>query len=377
MHFRPLAVLSAIFLLVVSVSGQTKQPAVSNAALKKLAEPWPSDEDLEARRVAAEKRPLFADTEAFPFTLSADFKAINKDRRTEGKVPYPGIVTIAGENGAAKTLHVTLKTRGHFRLRNTSCSFVPLRVEFAREDVAGTIFEGQKALKLITHCQGDKLYEQYTMREYLTYRAFNLLTPNSFRARLSRVSYVQQSDGKPIVTRLGMFLEDDDDVARRMQGRIMDLPRALFKDVDQDLLSLALVFEYMIGTTDFSIYALHNFRLIRTRNNKTYAVPYDFDMSGLVNAAYAIPDRSFGIKSVRDRVYRGPCRPLEEMQPILDLFRAKKDALYALYDSLPDLDKGYRREAHDYLDQFYRDLDRQGEVRSNFVSGRCTTKPTM
>ena len=265
---------------VASLSGQAKQPAVKPAALAKLAEPWPSPEEMEARRLAAERRPLFSGTETFPFTLTADFKIINKDRRVEGKMPYPGIITIEG-NGGTKTLHVKLQTRGHFRLRQTSCSFVPLRVEFTRDEVAGTIFEGQHALKLITHCQSDREYEQFTMREYLTYRALNLLTPRSFRARLSKVSYVQSSDNKPMIARLGLFLEDDDDVARRMEGRIMDIPRALFKDVDQDLLTLASAFKYMIGNTDFSIFALHNFRLIRTPDRKTYAVPYNFDMSGI------------------------------------------------------------------------------------------------
>lgn len=362
--------------LVGSLSAQTKQPAVSPAALAKLAEPWPSPEEMEARRLAAERRPLFAGTDAFPFTLSADFKTINKDRRVEGKVPYPGLLTVTSAAGP-RTIHVKLQTRGHFRLRATSCSFVPLRVEFARDEAAGTIFEGQKALKLITHCQSDREYEQYTMREYLTYRALNLLTPKSFRARLAQVSYVQSSDNKPVTSRLGMFLEDDDDVARRMEGRIMEIPRALFKDVDQDLLTLASTFEYMIGNTDFSIYALHNFRLVRTPDRKTYAVPYDFDMSGLVNASYAIPDRAFGIKSVRDRVYRGPCRPLNEVEPIIAQFRVQKNNILALFESFPDLTREMRRDARDYLQEFFRDLDRPSEVKNIFVSGRCSTKSTM
>ncbi len=351
-----------------------KAPAVSQAALKKLAEPWPSPEELAERRLTAERRALFASADPFPFTLTADFKVINKDRRVEGKTPYPGIITLP-DGGGTKTLHVKLLTRGHFRLRATSCSFVPLRVEFVKEEVAGTIFDGQKALKLITHCQNDKEYEQFIMREYLTYRALNLLTPRSFRARLARASYVQSTDNKPVTARLGLFLEDDDDVARRMEGRIMELPRALFKDVDQDMLTLMMAFEYMIGNTDYSIFALHNVRLIRMQDRKTYTVPYDFDMSGLVNAAYAIPDKAFGIKTVKERVYRGPCRPLEEVEPILAQFRTQKANIIALFESYPDLSREQKRDAKDYLEEFFRDLDRPGDVKSIFVSGRCPPNP--
>src|SRR5439155_8790057 len=142
--------------------------------------------------------------------------------RPEEKKDYPAALAAPGSGGAANTLAVSLRTRGHFRLRSTSCTFVPLRVEFGKEGAAGTPFDGQKALKLVTHCQSDKEYEQYTLREYPVYLAFNLLTPQSFRARLAKVTYVQAGETKPMVTRLGMFLEDDDDVARRMEGRIME-----------------------------------------------------------------------------------------------------------------------------------------------------------
>ena len=356
---------------------QKKQSATKPAALAKLAEPWPDAEAMQARRIDAENRRLFAGNDWFPFTLAADFKAINKDRSSEGKKRYPAVLTVMGADGQPSTLHVTLRTRGHFRLRATSCSFVPLRVEFNREEVPDTFFDHQKSLKLITHCRSDKEYGQYTLREYLVYRALNLLTPRSFRARLAKATYVQATDGKTVTTRFGIFLEDDDDVARRMDGRIMDLPRALFKDVDQDTLGLAMTFEYMIGNTDFSLYALHNIRLVRTPAKKVYLVPYDFDLSGLVHTSYAIPDRALGIQSVRDRLYRGPCLTPAALESVLDPFRVRRAEMIALYDSIPELDGDSRRDAKDYLDSFYRSIDRQGDVKRTFIDGQCSKKPTM
>jgi hypothetical protein len=361
---------------------QTKQPAakptVKPKALAKLAEPWPDADTLHARRADAETRRLFAGDDPVALSLSADFKTINKDRSVEGKKRYPAVITVTGEEGPHGTLHATLRTRGHFRLRATSCTFVPLRVEFDdKDEVTGTLFDHQKTLKLVTHCQTDKEYEQYVMREYLVYRVLNLLTPRSFRARLARVTYVQSTNGQPIITRRGMFLEEDDDVARRLEGRVMDLERLLFKDVDQETLTLTTMFEYMIGNTDYSIYKLHNIRLINTPGRVVYTVPYDFDLSGLVNTSYAIADRSFGLRSVRDRLYRGPCRTLDDLQPVLDQFKTHKTEVLGLYDSLPDLDAGYRREAKGYLEEFYRSLDRSGDVKHAFIDGQCSTKPTM
>jgi hypothetical protein len=38
---------------------------------------------------------------------------------------------------------------------------------------------------------------------------------------------------------------------------------------------------------------------------RPYAVPYDYDFSGLVNTTYAEPDPLLETENVTDRVYRG------------------------------------------------------------------------
>ena len=50
--------------------------------------------------------------------------------------------------------------------------------------------------------------------EYSAYRLYNLMTPLSFRARLANVDYVDDS-GRPYISRVGFFLEDFSDVAKR------------------------------------------------------------------------------------------------------------------------------------------------------------------
>jgi hypothetical protein len=43
----------------------------------------------------------------------------------------------------------------------------------------------------------------------------------------------------------------------------------------------------MIGNNDFSTYAPHNEKLMEV-DGKIVPIPYDFDLSGLVNASYAV-----------------------------------------------------------------------------------------
>src|SRR5262249_38805340 len=158
--------------------------------LLKLAEPWPEAAVLQARRGEAERRPLFQSTDPLAFTLTADFKLVNKDRDPESSVRYPAVLSLTDERGREQAIHVRISPRGHFRRMARNCAFVPLRLELPAAETAGTVFEGQTTLKLGTHCQDEKAYEQITLREYLTYPMLNVITPRSFRARLARGTYV-------------------------------------------------------------------------------------------------------------------------------------------------------------------------------------------
>jgi len=71
----------------------------------------------------------------------------------------------------------------------------------------GTPFAKQESLKLGTHCHGSREYEQYALREYLSYKIFNLFTPRSFRARLAKARYVDSKDGALLFDKYAMFLE--------------------------------------------------------------------------------------------------------------------------------------------------------------------------
>src|SRR5204863_8544581 len=129
--------------------------------------------------------------------------------------------------------------------------------------------------KLVVQCVKGGEYEQFILKEYLAYRLHNVISPpRSFRARLARVTYVDKATGQEAGTRVAMFIEDEADVARRMGGRIVKLPRLEFKDVDSDSLMPMMLHNYMIGNTDFSMYALHNVVLVQRPDKSIHPVAY-------------------------------------------------------------------------------------------------------
>ena len=357
-----------------SQSSSPAPPAKKNPLLR-LIEPWPAPEVMQQRRIRAEELPLFSSAEPFAVTLITDFKALNRDRDPESKKRYPGELRTSGEGGAEVSIPVQLSARGHARRNPRTCDYVPIRVEFPKTGLGKTVFARQEALKLVVQCVRSGDFEQYLLREYLAYRLFNVVTHKSFRARLAKVTYLDRATGQTTGTRSAMFVEDVDDVAKRMEGRTVALPRLLFKDVDADMLMPMMLFAYMIGNTDFSIFALHNVKIVQRPDKSLHPVPYDFDFSGLVRAPYAAPDRALILPSVRDRLYRGPCRRQEQVDPYVANFVAKKDLLLGLPASIPGLSKESRDDAQSYLQGFYSSIKTTRDVRKLFVE--CADRSTM
>lgn len=361
-------VLAALLLAVPSPSAQRAAAPAKKSPFLKLAEPWPDAATIASRRTESENRPLFRNHEPLALVLTSDFKALGKERDERSPKRFEATIAV-GSDPASPGVSVKLGTRGHSRLRPVTCGFPPIRVEFPKDGTAGTLFEGQKQLKLVTHCRDVDDYEQYVLQEHLIYRIHNLLTPHSFRARLAKMTYVDAATRKPVATRFGMFVEDDDDVARRGDWRTIDIPNAQFKDLDSDSLMLMMVFEYMIGNTDVSIVRVHNVRLMQDQTRKLHPVPYDFDYSGIMETRYAVPDKRLGLTGVRDRLYRGPCRTEAELDPVLERFRAKKAETLALYDALPELKESNRKQARQYLEEFYSIIERKDRVKKVLVDG--------
>ena len=356
------------------ISPYAQAPPAKNPLLK-LAQPWPDADQMRQRKAAAEALPLFAADGPLALTLKGDFRTINRDRDPNSRKQYSAELTLTRTNGESPTIPVMLAARGHVRRMARTCDYVPIRMTLPEGQLTDTVFEGQDVLKLVVQCRNADAFEQYLLLEYLTYRVLNVITPRSFRARLVSVSYVDPA-GKPVGTRHGMLLEDDGDVARRMEGRIVELERVRFADLESETLDTMMMFEYMIGNTDLSIYALHNVVLVQSQNRMLYPVPYDFDMAGLVSPPYAIPDRRLKIGSVKERLYRGPCRTVQQLERVLATFRAQRDRVLALPDAIAGLTKSSRAEAQTYLDGFYSLTREQKDVKRLFVDG-CAKAPSM
>ena len=302
-------------------------------------------------------KPLFAGNEVLRLTIRGPINQIARPVE-RSRVPRPGVLTVPG--AVPESLAIQLSPRGITRLRRDVCEFPPLRVRFQSPPGPGSLFAGQKSLKLVTHCQSAASFQQYLLLEYTVYRLYNQLTPASHRVRLATIDYVDDAN-RPITTRLGFFLEDIDDVAARNGMRTAaTADRIASSQLSPADAARVALFEYMIGNMDWSMRAgprgegcCHNSTLLtRAAGGGYMPVPYDFDYSGLVNAPYAV---SPGGGSVLKRRYMGFCAHNGDVLAFAALLRSQRAPLLATLNQVA-LDESVRRRAAAYLTSFFNDI---------------------
>ncbi len=326
---------------------------------------------VQAQQAPASPTPLFTSRDLLTLTIEAPFKKVFRERSQDPE-QFPAVITYRDIDGAEVSVDLKLNTRGRFRLLRSTCNFPPIQLDLPKDDVDGTIFAGQNRIKLVTHCRnGRKEYEQYVIQEYLVYRTFNLFTELSFRVRLARITYVDTEEEQDPVTGYAFLIEHKDDLAARTGWRILEIPYVPPDAFAQDNLTMVAVFEFMIGNTDVSFFqagrgeteCCHNAKALGTMAGPAFSVPYDFDMSGVINTRYSTVREGFPIRNVRQRLFRGRCVEKELLQQTLQVFNQHKDAIYILYRDQPQLGEKVLEKTIDYLDDFYEIISDEGKTR--------------
>ena len=239
---------------------------------------------------------LFSSGETLAVTLTAPWRELQ--RNEDYQDAYPARIEYRDETGNTVELDLTVERRGV--KRQVACKFPPIRLRFEKKTVKGTVFRGEKSLKMVTHCEKSKRFDQYYVLEMLAYRMFNLLTDYSFRVRPLEVNYLDSETGKSLESRFAFLIEDDSDVAKRNDLKKLKIPKVSADRLEPEAASRFSLFQYLIGNVDWAATAgpdpnecCHNVKLIAPEplGAEDYIVPlpYDFDSSGLVDAPYAAP----------------------------------------------------------------------------------------
>ena len=313
--------------------------------------------------------PLFDDDSVLDVRLSGPLRTLARDKRSAERIEFPFMLSVNGTD-----IPMEVRVRGNSR--TIVCGFPPLRLRFPAEGTGQTVFAGQDKLKLVTHCKSNRQKsENNLLEEYTAYRIFNLISDAGYRVRLLRIHYEDTDGGLKHLDRpyYGFLIESDRELAARINGEVSAVGGVPYSRLNDNQTALVYVFQYLIGNTDWSFITAegqdvccHNVHLIE-RNGGLLPIPYDFDLSGLVNASYAKPNSIVGTKRVTQRIYRGYCKlPIDRVAPALEKITALREPIMSLVEESPiagDEDTGSRLR---YTGHFFEEAENSAKLLRRF-----------
>jgi len=305
---------------------------------------------------------LFNQTTPLEIILETDIKNLIK---TKYKEEYQDATCTIEFNDTVQVVReLKIKARGN--MRRKTCFIPPLKLNFPKKEAYIKQLAYFDKIKMVLDCKRADVYEQYLLSEYYAYKILNIITEYSLRVRLLKVTYIDLSGRFKEITKYAFIIESIDQLNERLNTVRIETKN--IRDIRTDLKTLAegYLFQYLIGNTDWSIPALHNIYLLKSKDPsvfKPYVIPFDFDYAGIVNANYAIPDKHLGIDNVRERLYWGVCITAVELQNARKKFINKKKDILALYENDKYLSNFNKNSTIRYVEDFYEIIENDNAFR--------------
>lgn len=329
---------------------------------------------------ARAEAPLFASDETLALTITAPMRDLIRSKKKKNE--YDAVVSLTDPGGVETRLAARISARGNARL--DTCDFPPIRLEFDPQQTVGTVFENQRRLKMVTHCERGHNGDRWLRQEYGIYRAYNVITDYSYRVRMLDVTWQDSDSQRWKREGPAFFIEDTDELAARFGRAEIRPPEVRTEQFDLVESTRHLLFQYLIANTDFSVLrgpegegCCHNARVIAEPKTQDgwIVVPYDFDQAGIINTDYALPDRRLGIRNVTQRLYRGFCWQNDALVDAVALFMERREAITAAL--VPgEISASRQNRIRDYIDRFYEDVGDPQELGDELIA-KCRGAATF
>lgn len=262
------------------------------------------------------------------------------------------VITFYNRPDDSVSYDIRLRSRGE--RRRELCAFPPIRLNFKDTKTIYGDIDSMTNIKMVTHCNSPRTYDDYVLKEYLIYKMYNLVTDYSFRVRLLNIKYIDTGSRGRFYSKYGFLIEPLDLFEQRLKVFEIESIHLRYTDLVPEIIDRMSIFQYMIGNTDWQVISFHNIKIVKGREQlKGVPVAYDFDYSGFVNTSYALPAKITDLEDVKQRYYLGPCRPDTTYQRILGEFMDNKDNFFGVIDNFELLEERSKKFARKYLEEFF------------------------
>jgi len=246
----------------------------------------------------------------------------------------PATIIATGKEVDTLTFSVQLEQRGVYR--RLRCEYPPVRINFSKKEL---------------ECKQEVVDTTSLMREFWVYKLFNQVTEKSFEVHQLELTYVHDQDSSRMVKNHVFIIENVNELAHRIGGFVYKNFGKEAKDLELSSYQNVLLFNYMIGNTDWHLQRAKNVKLVQDLDGKLSPVPYDFDFSGLVRPLYI----DF-TKVKEERRYHGVDLTKVEWEEVKNHFLSKKETLLKVIKDFDHLSPQAKGDMRRYIKTFYKEL---------------------
>lgn len=310
------------------------------------------------------KTTLFQDDEVLNIRLSYSFKDLkSKQSDEQGKSVF---LYYENESHDWNSIPVVIRGRGNFR--REKCFFTPFKIQMKKKAVKGTIFAGNKKLKVVLPCQNAKDASDFLVKEYISYKLYEPLTPYHFNTRLIDLNLTdERGKNQKEYEVKAILIEDDKLVAKRFDAKMYKGDVISPHRLQDTATVIHDFFQYFIGNTDWSSKNKHNVAIMHLSDGQYIPLCYDFDMAGMVNANYATVSEILTINSVTERLYRGLCKDEALFQYVRAYYIERESTIWRTFEQAsvhldPRMIPGMKRYIADFFDILKNDKKFKDEI---------------
>ena len=281
----------------------------------------------------------------------------------EAKAYQDADIFLLSQRDTVYSLVGRVKTRGN--MRKKLCELPPLKLDFNKTQLRNLGFSDEDKLKLVLQCGELESHIQYMYKEAFAYKIYNLIDTLSLEIKPIDIQIIDEDDLKHDYK--GFILEDEENLADRINGEIIEKGVIRSSGVHRDLYIKMAFFQYLISNTDWSIGGRHNIETVKVDSiERIVAIPYDFDYSGFVGTDYAIPNPSFPILEISQRYFRVKDLTEEEMNNYLEFFNELRPTINRMLNDDSNLNEESKKQIRKSLSSFYRTIN-SSKKKKDFI----------
>jgi hypothetical protein len=289
---------------------------------------------------------LFSSDDALDLRLEYDITRLQKEKHQLREVGLSGIL-VDQKNDTRSEVEILSRGGASFE-----CTQPQIKIKFSKDDPS-PVFRGSGKVKLFTSgiCLltiTDSNLDKTVLSNYLLYKLLEEVTALSFKTRLAKITYKDQSGQIPEYIQFAFFLETDKNFAKRtLLEEVKEFSHWTYPNFSHDLFQKDILrqinsFQFFIGNVDYGVPGFYspiinrdahhgtnnipkNLKLFKDKGGALFPVIYDFDLSRF---RFAKEGCAFG-RSFFSRSFEvGSCEMssiLTMLQDDLDNFKYKED----------------------------------------------------